>query len=65
MEKDIMYTLHIYNKNIDDIEKHIKKNFNIKFLAHDQYELKVYFTKELSDNEENKLFYILEKFNKN
>jgi hypothetical protein len=60
MEKDVMYTLHIYNKNIQDIEIQIKKHFNVKFLAYDQYELKIYFNSELSDNEEKHLFAILE-----
>ena len=64
MEKDTMYTLYIYNKNIDDIEKQIKENFNVKFLAYDQYELKISFVNELSDNEEEKLFDILEDLKK-
>lgn len=67
MEKanDIMYTLDILNKNVDYIENTIKKNFNVKFLAYDQYELKVSFFHELSDEEENKLFEILQHVNKN
>lgn len=65
MENDILYTLHIYNKNIDYIEKQIKENFNVKFLAYDQYELKISFANELSENEEEKLFDILENFNRN
>jgi hypothetical protein len=66
MEKDIMYTLDILHKeNIETIEKYIRDNFNVKFLAYDQYELKVSFSKELSDKEEQKLFDILENFNKN
>jgi hypothetical protein len=60
MEKDVMYTLYIYNKNINNIEMQIKKHFNVKFLAYDQYELKISFNNELSDNEENHLFAILE-----
>jgi hypothetical protein len=62
MDKDIMYTLDVYKKNIYNIEKNIKENFNVKFLAYDQYELKVYFMNELSDKEEELLFQLLEKF---
>jgi hypothetical protein len=62
MEKDVMYTLYIHNKNMHDIEIQIKKQFNVKFLAFDQYELKISFNGELSDNEEESLFAILENF---
>ena len=65
MEKDTMYTLYIYHKNINDIENQIRTNFNVKFLAYDQYELKVSFIYELSEEEETKLFDILQNFNKN
>mgnify|MGYP000001757375 FL=1 len=57
-----MYTLYIHNKNMHDIEIQIKKQFNVKFLAFDQYELKISFNGELSDNEEESLFAILENF---
>lgn len=65
MNKDIMYTLNINYKNIDNIaniEKQIKDSFEVKFLGYDQYELKVSFVKELSDKEEKLLFNILEKY---
>jgi hypothetical protein len=61
---DIMYTLDVYKKNISSIEQNIKDNFNVKFLAYDQYELKVSFINELSDKEEELLFQILENFKK-
>jgi len=65
MEKDVMYTLCIYNKNIHDIETQIKRHFNVKFLAYDQYELKISFNDELSDNDEGYLFAILQNIDKN
>jgi hypothetical protein len=61
---DIMYTLSVYNKDINKIESAIKEMFNVKFIAFDQYELKVSFTSELTDKEEIRLFNILE-INKN
>lgn len=60
---NIVYTLNIYNKNISNIEKTIKKYFDVKFIAYDQHELKVSFINELSDKEEIKLFEILETAN--
>lgn len=65
MDKDIMYTLNIVNRNISLIEQLIRDNFKVKFIAYDQYELKVSFINELSDNEENTLFEILENIEKN
>lgn len=65
MDKDIMYTLSIYNKNIDKIEKleeKIKYTFDVKFIAYDQYELKVSFLTELTEEEEQLLFSILDEF---
>jgi hypothetical protein len=59
-----MYTLSIYNKDIIKIESRIKEWFNVKFIAFDQYDLKVSFTNELTDEEEIRLFKILE-INKN
>lgn len=64
MDKDIMYTLDVYKKEVGKIEKKIKDNFDVKFLAYDQYELKVSFVKELTDEEETKLFEILENIEK-
>lgn len=60
MNKDVMYTLDVYKKDVNKIEKKIKDNFKVKFLAYDQYELKVSFMNELSDEEESTLFEILE-----
>ena len=65
MDKDIMYTLNVYHKNIEKLETQIRANFDIKFLAYDQYELKVSFVNELSDEQEEQLFEILENINKN
>lgn len=59
MDKNTVYTLYIYNKNITYIEEQLKQFFNIKFLAFDQYELKISFTNELSDSEENKLLELI------
>ena len=42
--------------NIEDIEKFIRETFDVKFLAYDQYELKVVFINTLSECEENMLF---------
>jgi hypothetical protein len=55
-----IYTLNIFNKNIYKIEKTIREHFNIKFIAYDQNELKISFINELSEQEEVKLFEILE-----
>jgi hypothetical protein len=55
-----IYTLNIFNKNIYKIEKTIREYFNIKFIAYDQNELKISFINELSEQEEVKLFEILE-----
>jgi hypothetical protein len=60
MDKEIMYTIDVFNKNIQNIESKIKELFNVKFIAYDQYELKVSFFSELSDKEEMKLFEIFE-----
>lgn len=60
MNKDVMYTLDVYKKDVNEIEKKIKDNFKVKFLAYDQYELKVSFVNELNEEEESKLFEILE-----
>jgi hypothetical protein len=68
MDKDIMYTLSVNNKDIDTIQKietKIKYTFDVKFIAYDQYELKVSFVNELTDEEEGQLFNILNDFNKN
>lgn len=65
IDKDIMYTLDIFNKNGQLIESKIKETLNVKFIAYDQYELKVSFINELSDEEEGILFKILQEFNKN
>lgn len=65
MDKDIMYTLSVYDKNIDKIEKieqKIKYTFDVKFIAYDQYELKVSFITELTEQEEQILFGILDEF---
>lgn len=65
MDKDIMYTLSINNKDIDKIHKieaKIKYTFDVKFIAYDQYELKVSFVNELTDEEEQQLFNILNEF---
>lgn len=65
MDKDIMYTLSVYDKNIDKIEKieqKIKYTFDVKFIAYDQYELKVSFITELTEQEEEILFGILDEF---
>lgn len=56
--RNVIYTLNICDKNVDNIEKTLKDTFNVKFLAYDQYELKVLFVNELSDEEEMKLFEI-------
>jgi hypothetical protein len=65
MDKDIMYTLSVYNKSIDKIEQienKIKYTFDVKFIAYDQYELKVSFITELTEEEEQILFGILDEF---
>lgn len=57
MIKDIAYIIDILNiNNIEEIEKFIRETFNVKFLAYDQYELKVIFNNILSEYEENMLF---------
>jgi hypothetical protein len=64
-DKDIMYTLSVYNKSIHTIEKieeKIKYTFDVKFIAYDQYELKVSFINELTEEEEQQLFDILNEF---
>ena len=51
---NIIYTLHVNNllDNIKTIEEQLRDKFNIVFIAYDQTELKIAFTKELSDEEE-------------
>jgi hypothetical protein len=57
MIKDIVYIIDILKlDNIDEIEKFINETFNVKFLAYDQYKLKVIFCNILSEDEENMLF---------
>lgn len=57
MIKDIAYIIDILSiNNIEEIEKFIRETFNVKFLAYDQYELKVIFNNILSEYEENMLF---------
>ena len=57
MIKDIVYIIDILNiENIEKIEEFIRGKFNVKFLAYDQYELKVVFINELTEYEENILF---------
>jgi hypothetical protein len=55
--KDIIYIIDILRlDNIEQLEKFIRETFNVKFLAYDQYKLKVIFCNILSEHEENMLF---------
>lgn len=57
----ILYTLNIYEKNLEKIEMMIRSLYRIKFIGYDQYELKVSFEDKLSEEDEYKLFEILDK----
>lgn len=55
--KDITYIIDLLRlDNIEKIEKFIRETFSVKFLAYDQYKLKVIFCNILSEYEENMLF---------
>jgi hypothetical protein len=57
MIKDIVYIIDILNlDNIEKIEKYIRETFNVKFVAYDQFKLKIIFCNILSEYEENMLF---------
>ena len=62
-KSNIIYTFHVNNLHdkIKTIEQTIKQLFNIEFIAYDQTEIKISFSKELSDDEEMTLLNIMYK----
>jgi hypothetical protein len=53
-KQNTVYTFHVndLHDKIKTIEESIRQKFSIEFIAYDQTEIKIAFTKELSDEEE-------------